>query len=495
MKFRYIAATVLGLTLTVPFAFSSYGTIVNDSAVLPVLNLDPVSFHVNLNNESSFQPFLSIDPISKIMLETATNEHSEAANNNSVFFSFMNSCSAFGWERNGISSQFRFRLSDGTYLKGWRRFGKAWLFFDKDGYCKTNMFSVDGKLYDMDSYGRMVTGWKTLNGKSYYFLPEDSVASSDVSSVSKEVSFERPFFSESDFSWDPDQFRLCPLYGQAATGWQTIDEKKYYFTSSGEYDQMAELKMLTTAVDEACKTDREVLSITGGDISEQSEGNILFALNEIRKVADAVSFVLIDINTGSAITYDPKEYIFSASTLKGPYVCALGAFGAENLKEYEELIDQTLSLSNNDTYAELHSIYGPEYMENLAKMTNVLGDFDETELYTQVRAKDLAKLWIGNLEFFRSGNEDAEWIMPYFRHSRFSFIDMALEWKYPVYSKAGWDYVAGTEFNVYNDAGIVMKGENPYILAVLSNASLYLDNTKMHKLVLALDAAHSELIQ
>lgn len=458
MILKHIAAAVFGVSLAVPLAVST--------PVFPYTqNMLLTGGLVSEGSQSAFSPAFERSPVS---FER----------------------SALGWERSGASGRWRFRLADGSFLTGWRKFGSQWLCFDSEGYCLTGLVSVDGNLYDMDAYGRMTTGWQKVDGKWYYFLPEE-----ESEDGSLQESFEQPLFAAADFSWDKHCFRSQPSYGQAAVGWHTISGKNFFFTSDGVQNQMAELNMLSSAVDEACKEGGEVLSVSGGSLSRETMGRLLYDINEIRKNVDKIGFVLVDINSGAAIVYNPKEYIFSASTLKGPYVCALGAFYADNLSKYSDLVQRTISVSDNDTYAQLYNLYGSQYMQRLLSNTGVSGDISETELYTEIRAKDLAKLWIGNLEFFRSGNKNVEWIMPYFRHSRFSFIDNALEWKYAVYSKPGWYYANGTEINVYNDAGIVMKGENPYILAVLSNASLYLDNLKLHQLVQDLDAAHSELVK
>jgi hypothetical protein len=61
--------------------------------------------------------------------------------------------------------------------------------------------------------------------------------------------------------------------------------------------------------------------------------------------------------------------------------------------------------------------------------------------------------------------------------------------KYTVYSKAGWHYLTGIQAT--NDAGIVMAGNSPYIVTILSNApdrQWLVDN-----LAIALDAAHEEM--
>ena len=50
------------------------------------------------------------------------------------------------------------------------------------------------------------------------------------------------------------------------------------------------------------------------------------------------------------------------------------------------------------------------------------------------------------------------------------------EQSYTVYSKGGWSFEGeDSYYTVQNDAGIVMKGEHPYVLTVLSDAYEHLD--------------------
>ncbi|MDO5132579.1 MAG: NlpC/P60 family protein [Eubacteriales bacterium] len=116
-------------------------------------------------------------------------------------------------ERSG--SRLRYRRSNGTYLKnGWRTVNGKKYYFDGSGYAVTGfriigkrgcIFSAEGVLlrgwihymdhwYYGGSSGRLKTGWRKIHGKHYYLSPEK-------------------------------YYRL--------TGLQTIGKKQYYFDSNG----------------------------------------------------------------------------------------------------------------------------------------------------------------------------------------------------------------------------------------------------------------------
>lgn len=407
-----------------------------------------------------------------------------------------------GWVVQPGMLKYRFRLLDGSCAIGWHRIFDDWFYFDSDGICQTGMLSWNGHPYYTDEFGRLSVGWKYLDGQFYYFHPaplREELSESFMAASNKRYElFPEVMDNKRWLTWNRQFLESGPAFGQAATGWNLIGGRNFCFAENGVYDQNAELKRLVLAVDEASNLAAEAgdeIFVSGGTISSAAMKKLEDDLKKLEELDVELGFVLLDINSGASIMLRPKEYFYSASTLKGPFVCALGTFHAEDLKENEELVEKTISVSDNETYFDLYQIYGPQFMLDYMDWTTVDGDFPGEALYTDVRPKDLSKLWVGNLEFFREGSENAEWIRPFFRHSRFSFIDAALEWKYEVYSKPGWDYAVGTEYSCYNDAGIILKGETPYILAVLSNASLYIDNTVMHELISDLDRAHSELIR
>ena len=73
-----------------------------------------------------------------------------------------------------------------------------------------------------------------------------------------------------------------------------------------------------------------------------------------------------------------------------------------------------------------------------------------------------------------------------------SYIDGALGSRYTLYSKAGWIW-SGGRYYVWDDGGIVMDGDHPYVLAVMSSASAS-NRGLLENLVNVLHEAHRELV-
>lgn len=84
------------------------------------------------------------------------------------------------------------------------------------------------------------------------------------------------------------------------------------------------------------------------------------------------------------------------------------------------------------------------------------------------------------------------WCADLFVSTKNSFISQTLSSEYKVYSKAG-RLSYGGYYGVQNDAGIIMKDGNPYVVTVPSDA--YGRQDLLGNLVTQLDKAHSEMLK
>lgn len=111
--------------------------------------------------------------------------------------------------------------------------------------------------------------------------------------------------------------------------------------------------------------------------------------------------------------------------------------------------------------------------------------------YPELTPNDLTKMWTKCYTFFNSGQVNSQWCAELFTNTLQSSILKTLGNTYTTYSKAGW-IGEGGYLNVQNDAGIVLKPDHPYVLAIMSSAHGRID--LLNELVGALDAAHTELV-
>ena len=81
-----------------------------------------------------------------------------------------------GWV--GSGDNWYWKNSSGTYSTGWVQWNGDWYFCDSTGKMTAGwrQDTSDGNWYYMNenhdgTYGKMVTGWRDINGKRYYFRP------------------------------------------------------------------------------------------------------------------------------------------------------------------------------------------------------------------------------------------------------------------------------------------------------------------------------------
>lgn len=153
--------------------------------------------------------------------------------------------------------------------------------------------------------------------------------------------------------------------------------------------------------------------------------------------------------------------------------------------------DLTITWSDNDAYGELIALYGSAEFNAWAAEIGCEELVISGGWYASVNARDFAKLWCHMYDRVVAGESLAD-IINIYTDTLSSSISETLGGQYTVYSKGGWiGEGKGSYYNVQNDEGIVMKGEHPYVLVILSDAYGRLD--LLDNLVYVLDQAHTAL--
>lgn len=103
---------------------------------------------------------------------------------------------------------------NGAMATGWAEIDGNRYYFAADGVRRTGWQEVSGERYYLKEDGKLVTGWQQIQGETFYFTENGTMATGLV-----EIAGNRHYFS-------PE--------GKALTGWQTIEDKRYYFTTEGQ---------------------------------------------------------------------------------------------------------------------------------------------------------------------------------------------------------------------------------------------------------------------
>lgn len=201
---------------------------------------------------------------------------------------------------------------------------------------------------------------------------------------------------------------------------------------------------------------------------------------------------MIDLETGVGVCSSPSKSFYIASSIKGPYVAAVNKYNPGSVTSYwKGVMEDTITVSSNEGYQALRNRFGASPMTSFMSYAGVAGRWTSSVWYPYMTPRDLAKLWVGSYWFFyKETNGNSKWCRSIYTHSLNSPINNALKGKYTIYSKPGW--YPSSPYWVQNDAGIVMAGDHPYIISIMSSACN--QYSKLQTLVKALDAVHADMI-
>ena len=116
-----------------------------------------------------------------------------------------------GWFR--YDGKLYYLDSNGRVVTGWGHIGGKWYYFDSSGAKQTGWKYVDGNWYYLDGNGVMLTGWRHIGGKWYYLNRKGEMLTGWRSIGGK--------------------WYYLNSKGEMLTGWRSIGGKWYYMDSSG----------------------------------------------------------------------------------------------------------------------------------------------------------------------------------------------------------------------------------------------------------------------
>ncbi len=384
---------------------------------------------------------------------------------------------------------------DGSMKSGWQWLDGCWYYYGPsyDGSMKYGWQKIGYYWYYLDTTnGSMKSGWLDLNGRWYYLGgPNDGSM-------------------KSGWLWTGSNWYYLggPNDGSMKTGWQMVDSCWYYLYTEndphgGPYGAMAASTVIDgweIGADGRWITGASTLhtihntdyvqfwnmknSISMGQLTELNS-----AISAFHARGYQVSFVLLDINTGRAVSYKSGLGLYSASAIKGPYVLSVLDAGHAPTNS----IWNTINWSSNNDYSAIRRTYGAPVFQNWLAKAGV-DTAQGARNYTATTSLDLAKMWMQGWDYLSSSRANADWARSTFQKVLNSPISARLSGAYTVYSKAGW-YPGSGYYCVYNDAGIVRKGNSPYILAVMSSCPGVSGSSLMQNLIGRLDMVHSEMIR
>lgn len=362
--------------------------------------------------------------------------------------------------------QYFFLPDTGLMATGWVRDNDSWYLFSAEGAMQTGWQLVDGTWYYLDSdTGAMRTGW-LYESNTWYYLTES---------------------------------------GAMATGWAQVDGKWYHFNASGAmqtgwiWDGGVWYYLLNNGA--LFRTGDVVYNLncaasgglsafnTGKSLSDNTWNALNNAIANYTNAGLNVGFVMVDLTDGSGIAYNADWSYYSASTIKAPYVVAVNKLWPWELSNSEYNMYWALQTSNNFCYNSCVNTYGRFPLDAMVNQTNANG-FTWSGHYAYYSARDLAKLWVGVSDYLLNGGQNSTWMQNVLSSNQYITSRGALSWTgATVYAKSGW--LTGPSY-AHNEGYLVMRGDHPYIVAIMSNSTLS-QSWRMDALANAIDCAHSDL--
>ncbi len=295
-------------------------------------------------------------------------------------------------------------------------------------------------------------------------------------------------------------YRLYQLYGQR-------DGLSPYDESSVNKTLLREMKKSSAAVirkktgklgpsyavisSKIYDTDSVRIWATEYLISDQTNEKLTDILEELESKGYEIGFVLVDIQTGDAISYHAGARIYSASVIKAPYIFSL----LENNIAPTNDMYLTGHLSDNDAYQRIRRSYGNDVFTKWIEGTGI-PKVQSLTRYIMTTPLDLCRMFYKGTALLLGDEEYSEWARNTFTDSLNSAVALTvgtLDDK-TVYSKAGWiasDY--DDTDNCYTN-GAVVDGTYPYVVAIMCSSPGYIGLEYAKDLMPILDEIHDEMV-
>ena len=124
-----------------------------------------------------------------------------------------------------------------NYVKqknAWIDDGTGWFYMNGDGLASKGWLTLSGTSYYLDdSTGRMITGWKSDNGKWYYFGSSGSLSKGWINDGGTWYYSDSQGVMQTGWLEEGGSQYYLKGSGAMATGWREMDGAWYYFEGSG----------------------------------------------------------------------------------------------------------------------------------------------------------------------------------------------------------------------------------------------------------------------
>ena len=231
----------------------------------------------------------------------------------------------------------------------------------------------------------------------------------------------------------------------------------------------------------------QLSGINGFSPSSAAYNELLGAIRELEAQGIKLSVVMMDIQSGKGVMYNPDTVIYSASSIKAPYVISLVESNSSVYPVEKEVISRLFYNSNNEDYSYLAGKYGLSSLERYYNDIGVPYDIiPSRSIYTHYSGRTYAKLWARMYQAFNS-DANANAAGSYLESNCCTAFRDATGLR--ARSKSGW--YSGNGIVSQNEGGVAYVSNGDYIYVVLStHAGKWQTFYRIHR---ALNALHNEI--
>lgn len=222
---------------------------------------------------------------------------------------------------------------------------------------------------------------------------------------------------------------------------------------------------------------KAMLKIRKGKISAKKRARLKKAMKKYNAETYTYGFIAINTETGLTVSYNPDRKLFSASTIKAPYMAALCKYNVNGISKKNYQIRRVLKKSDNEIYYSMFKQYGTKPINKFLKNVNVRTSFD-WEGYTKTTPRNLAKMWCGIKDYLASDSKNTELLKK-------NLLKHEKDGKFTDYYKKGWMGTQDWSGGILNCGG---AGKD-WVYGILSGYNGRRPNASQDALIRALYAA------
>lgn len=224
-------------------------------------------------------------------------------------------------------------------------------------------------------------------------------------------------------------------------------------------------------------------------LSEEQQGSLAAATQNIEGGGYTVGFTLINLNTGKGIAYNLDSRVYGASSFKGPYAAYLCQHLGDNDVSYPSgseaagsgvsssiysLMQPMILYSDNNAFSSLRNSYDSAGFAEWLNSCGVDSEIMHDTHFPRYSARESALLWLHTYQYLKTNTPTAQHLASLYEQTNVSFIRSGVsddEGVEAVLNKAGW--CAGRErFTGLCDAGLIKCADGTtYLMSTMTNSS------------------------